>query len=180
MPLSELASSFMTFYKAGNLTALADIMESIRYVVSQDDIPPINELLQTGIVPYIINLLKPELYNEERLITETSWVATNIASRESEHVDYLVGLELIPRAMQLLDHPNQDVKENAIWILSNISGESLVYRDDMLKRKIVPKIENLFNTNAIVPALYSSICWLMSNLCRGKPYPNFYDVKCYY
>ena len=159
---------------------MPEILEGLRKAVSLDDTPPITELISTNVVPFIVDLLRPEFYQYEKLMVEASWIATNICSREPEHINCLVGLDIIPRAIGLLDHQNETVKENGLWILANLAGESLVYRDDILKRGVVARLEYLLNT--LPPATgpsetVATTVWLMANLCRGKPFPNFPDVR---
>jgi len=166
----------MGHYTSGNIDAMPDILEALRKAVSLDDTPPITELMKTAVVPYIVDLLRPDLYKYERLMIETSWIATNIVSRESEHVNYLVGLDIIPRAINLLEHPHETVRDNALWILANLSGESLMFRDDILKRGVVAKLEYLLNTTTGSSDCAATVVWLISNLCRGKPFPDFPSI----
>jgi len=167
----------MNLYTSGKTDTMPEILEALRKAVSLDDTPPITDLIKTGVVPYIIDLISPDFYQFEKVIIEASWIATNIVSRESEHVNYLVGLDIIPRAISLIEHPNDTARDNALWILANLAGESLTFRDDILKRGVVEKLEYLLNTNPGPASTNSTVVWLMSNLCRGKPYPNFPDVS---
>lgn len=173
IPITELAQAFMGHYTTGNINAMPDILEALRKAVSLDDAPPITELMKTTVVPYIVDLLRPDLYKYEKLMIEASWIAINIVSRESEHTNYLVGLDIIPRAISLLEHPHEAVRDNALWILANLSGESLMFRDDILKRGVVAKLEYLLSTTPGSSDTAVTVVWLMSNLCRGKPFPDF-------
>jgi len=167
----------MNLYTSGKTDNMPEILENLRKAVSLDDTPPITDLIKTNVVPYIIDLISPDFYKFERIIIEASWIATNIVSRESVHVNYLVGLDIIPRAINLIEHPNEIARDNALWILANLAGESLTYRDDILKRGVVAKLEYLLNTHTGPAATNPTVVWLMSNLCRGKPFPLFEEVK---
>ena len=85
-------------------------------------------------------------------------------------------LDATQKAIDLLDHVSEDVKDNAIWILANISGDSLTNRDTLLDIGIVPKLLEILDGNRYQPSFLAHVAWLMSNLCRGKPYPAFHKV----
>ena len=121
-------------------------------------------------------MLKPSFWEAEKLLIEVSWIVANIASREQEHVNFLVGLDVIPLAIDLFGHPNMDVKENALWIIANICGDSPVYRNVLLDVGIVPHLDTLFSCEGLPEAMVESMFWLISNLCRGNPYPDFSQV----
>lgn len=167
----------MQGFKTGNLPAVLSSLTKIRHFVSEDDSPPIDDLLRTQIVPYIIQLLKPEAYEEENILVEALWILVNIASRESDHVNYLVGNEIIPKILPLLEHSSFQVQENVIWILANICGESLVYRNEMLKNGFASKFDHFLKDFEGPESIVSCSAWLISNLCRGEPFPNFEEVK---
>ena len=148
----------------------------IRKKVSGDDDPPITELANTGVVPFLVALLKPEFYEVEKLVIETSWIVANIASRDAEHVEFLVSLEVMPLAIKLLEHPNMEIKNNALWILSNICGDANEYRKAVLEMGIVPQLEKLFIHKDLTEPIVEVIFWMIFNLCR-KPYPEFSEVS---
>ena len=167
----------MKNYNSGSLPGIVSILTKIRIAVSQDYAPPVDDLIRAQIVPYIIQLLKPTLFKEEDLITEALWIVANIASRESDHVNYLMGNDIVQKVLPLLEHPNFHVQENVIWILSNICGESLVYRDQVLKYGIADKIDKFLGKFEGPESIIVCMAWFISNLCRGEPYPAFNDVR---
>ena len=110
-------------------------------------------------------------------MAECAWIVANIASSKSCHVEYIVQLNAPQKAFALLDHVSDDVKDNAIWILANLAGDSFANRDMLLEMGITSKLNVLLNGNRYQPPLLSHMAWLMSNLCRGKPYPDFHKVN---
>ena len=70
-----------------------------------------------------------------------------------------------------MDHPNEDVMDNAVWILANFAGDSIEHRDLLIEKGIVEKIEGTLDGNSFQPVFIGHVAWLISNLCRGKPYP---------
>lgn len=60
-----------------------------------------------------------------------------------------------------------DVKEQVIWALGNISGDCIQYRDMILESGILDSIlEQLGNSSKL--SMLRNATWAVSNLCRGK------------
>lgn len=173
-PLQELADKFMEAFRSGDLTNLAIILKLIRRAVSFDESPPVAELMHTGIVPHIVELLSPSYYEEGSIITEASWIAANIASKEATHVNFLVSLEIISVALRLLSYPLKEVNENALYILANIAGESVGYRDAILQQGVADVLDVFAERAQFDTKTISNVSWLIANLCGiKKPYPPF-------
>jgi len=168
---NELAAAFVDCYKVQDLAKLTEIVQGIRKAISQNSNPPLDSLIATGIIPYIIKLLSYEYFSETHLLIECGWVLTNVASGSVKHVKYLIDSGLADAAIGLLDHPNEDVMDNAVWILANFAGDSIEHRDLLIEKGIVEKIEGTLDGNSFQPVFIGHVAWLISNLCRGKPYP---------
>jgi len=177
--MQDLSISFTNALESGDLDFLAEVAECLRKYISRSEAPPLLELINTRIVPQIIELLDPKFYHNEKLMYECSWIMTNIASGEQKYVQYLVDLDLIPKALNLFSHPSLQVKENALWILANIAGEDISYRDLLLERDIVMHVKNLLSglDDTVEENFLVQIAWLISDLVRGNPYPEFEQVN---
>jgi len=170
--ITELAASFHEYLNSRDIPKLITIVEELRRAISNNTSPPLDHLISTGIIPHIVGLLSYEFFDETKLLVECGWIIANIASGSVKHVAYLMKLEIVPVAVSLLDHPIEDVQDNGVWILSNVAGDSIENRDLLIEMGLVEKIENTLDGNSFQPVFIGHVSWLISNLCRGKPYPS--------
>jgi len=76
----------------------------------------------------------------------------------------------VPIFVQLLMSPNDDVREQAVWALGNIAGDSPECRDLVLTQGVLQPLLEQLNPNSKMSMLRNAT-WTLSNLCRGKPQP---------
>jgi importin subunit alpha-6/7 len=82
----------------------------------------------------------------------------------------------VPIFVRLLMSPNDDVREQAVWALGNIAGDSPPCRDLVLQAGAMQPLLNQLNQNSKVSMLRNAT-WTLSNFCRGKPQPDFELVR---
>jgi HEAT repeat protein len=82
----------------------------------------------------------------------------------------------VPIFVRLLMSPNDDVREQAVWALGNIAGDSPPCRDLVLQAGAMHPLLNQLHQNSKLSMLRNA-CWTLSNFCRGKPQPDFEMVK---
>ena len=156
-------------------------------------------MIALGIVPDVVRFLGPLPVSgvaaspaagavSPELQFEAAWVLTNIASGTSKHTKLVVACGAIPPLVQLLSSPTLEVRDQAVWTLGNIAGDSAACRDAVLKsgafqqllRLAAPylgtgSLSGTTRGTASGTALVAlrNIVWAISNLCRGKPAPDF-------
>lgn len=146
----------------------------IRRLLSVQKNPPISEIIKADLLPIFINFLKND--SEPQLQFEAAWVITNITSGTSEQTISVVKEGAVLPLIKLLSSPKDNLKEQSIWALGNIAGDSHSSRDFLLDVGILEPFLDQMNSPNRTSFLRNS-AWTLSNLCRGKPGPKTSYIK---
>lgn len=149
--------------------------------------PPIQEIIESGIVPRFVELLNPSFYDAFKDSTlsskcrfEAAWVLTNIASGTSDQTKYVVKLGSVPLLVKMLSENDDNLVDQCVWALGNIAGDTESLRDIILETGALDKIIELlkkYTSAGIHLKTTENLVWLLSNLNRGRnPFPKIENM----
>lgn len=167
-------SQLVAAVNSNDQTACVAAVREFRKLLSIEKNPPIQQVIDTGIIPRLVQLLG--CFEEETLQFEAAWTLTNVASGTTAHTQVIIQSGAIQAFIGLLGSPNAEVKEQAVWALGNIAGDSPAFRDYVIQANGVNGMLSVFQNGAKI-SMIRNATWSLSNLCRGKPQPNFEQIQ---
>jgi len=147
---------------------------ALRKLLSRvDPPPPLDEVLNEprGGAARLMELMKDPF--TEAIRFEAAWAVTNLASGKSHHTQQVINLGALPIFVAMCSEKSVKMRDQAVWALGNISGDSPELRDLVIAAgAVAPVLEHmqpLVSSRADIVYL-RNVAWALSNFCRGKPF----------
>ncbi|KAF2368437.1 Armadillo [Trinorchestia longiramus] len=156
--LKQLGSSDESTQLLGAKTA--------RERVSDAENDCVDRYVEAGILPLLLSLFDKDHIPE--LQFESLWAITNIAAGKNEHTKAVVDANGLPGILRLLSSSHEKVVLQAVWAVSNITGDNAAMRDHVVRAGVVPILNQLVYKYQTVEA-QRILSWTLSNLLRFKP-----------
>lgn len=165
----------------GNYLEILEYLKILRSLSTNKSYTPGKELLQSGIVRYLESYLSGE---REEIVVESVWIMCNIVSSKDVKTEFVFEGKIANKLFQLLDPRSLEIYYNVVWTLGNISGDNLESRNSLISLGIIEILVE--SANYLIPSSPTTsgmpyeilvalreTSWVMSNICRGKPYPAY-------
>lgn len=149
-------------------------MIGIRKILSIAENPPIQAVIDAGLIPKMIGYVKQMEYPQLQL--EATWALTNVASGTTIQCQSIIDKGGIPLFVELLKSSNMGIVEQAIWAIGNISSDCVFYRDTIIRSGGLVNLVEV-TKKLTDETLIKHCCWALSNLCRGSPLPKYDNIK---
>ena len=136
-------------------------LKRVRKILSIPDDPPIDAVIELGLIPVLLQCLSSHVTTEEQKL-EACWCFTNIASGTHKQTEY--ALQAAPYLIQFLGSSSSVFQEQAAWCLGNIAADD-EWRARLHSNGVVkPTLKLLDSKNTEV---LRTATWASTNLARG-------------
>uniref|UniRef100_A0AC34QFN8 Importin subunit alpha n=1 Tax=Panagrolaimus sp. JU765 TaxID=591449 RepID=A0AC34QFN8_9BILA len=146
---------------------LRQVFEHIRRLLSRGSNPPIDEVVNEGLVVALVQALG---VNDEKVQFEAAWGLTNVVSGTTKHTEAAVNAGATQALVNLIRASNsQKLVEQCFWAVANIMGDNAMFRDHAINCGVLEVLINYAdNLEQLNLTLVKTIAWVFSNVCRHK------------
>jgi importin subunit alpha-1 len=178
-PIMKTLQTLMKMLTDPDTTKQLNALIQLRKLLSADQdfqklLPMIDEIVNMGFLPILGSFLQRA--ENHTFQYEAAWVLTNIASGSSEHIEELMKTEAVHELVHWIDHPDDKVKDQCIWAVSNIAGDAPKHRDYVLALGALNQILKVVSETKQL-SIVRNAAWAILNLCKGKPKPDYKVVS---
>ncbi len=120
-----------------------------------------------GLTAPLVELLRSKV---EQICLDAAWALTNLAAGSHDAVPQMRAMKAHHHLLALLATGNDAVKEQALWVLGNIVGDSAEARDEMVGTELVERLAEIISAKTAKLTLLQVACWVISGVLKGRPF----------
>ena len=109
---------------------------------------------------------------------DAAWCITSITSSSTVPTSAMVKAGVFNAIISQLGTPNNDILNQLIWAIGNISGDIPELRDSVINAGFVQIIVGILQKPNVPLQIVQTATWTLSNFARGTPRPDFEAIKC--
>lgn len=151
---------------------LLDLLNFIKVLVSMN-ITYLDLIVTSGLVPVIVLYLN--LKFNEKVIEEAALILCNLASGSEICIEALCKHGGVEAFLIVLECDSDQIKENALWGLSNLIAHSKNCFESVVEQGVIKKIHKICKFQNSV-SLYETISWVLKNLAFMAELLNPYQI----
>lgn len=152
-------------------SSLVEGMKTLRMCLAEPHAPPIDAILDSGIMPLIVVYLDPAAPNSTaELLHEASWAMLNMLSGNDEQTTRATDAEgTVPAIIALLRNRSIPcrTREHAAWAIGNIAGTRADFRDELLNMDCFEVLVEFTTDCTLQRFSVENGLWAMCNLARS-------------
>uniref|UniRef100_A0A914Y5A2 Uncharacterized protein n=1 Tax=Panagrolaimus superbus TaxID=310955 RepID=A0A914Y5A2_9BILA len=164
LKIEELVKQLQSKYDETKINAVVEIRRMLSANLSDQRKPPIDEIIENGIVPILIEDLK---VSNEILRFEILWILTNIASGTFEQTKVIIDSGAVPLFLHFLHSTDHNIADQAAWLFGNIIADKTQFYNYCIEFGFIEEILK-FDFEKLRIKNLQTITWIMANLCRNK------------
>lgn len=150
-----------------SMETLRNVFEMIRRMLSRDKNPPIDEVVNEGLVVALVQALG---VTDRKVQYEAAWALTNVVSGTSRHTQAAVDAGATMALITLAGNTDdQSLVDQCIWAVANIMGDGPMFRNHAIECGVLELLTKCIeNLDKLEINLIRTLSWLCSNVCRHK------------
>ncbi|KAI5185958.1 hypothetical protein NEHOM01_1181 [Nematocida homosporus] len=177
--ISELAEKVTS----DDADKIVDAVTEFRRLLSATKVPPIDSIVENGLTPVFSKLIDANnpffatipKEKVKRIMHESAWVVTNIASGNSYQTEALIKCGCVTNLIKLMHIDDLELQDQAVWALGNISGDGEEARDLVIRGGVTEPLLGLIgmamNNRETFLGFLKNLIWALSNTNRGRNPP---------
>lgn len=140
-------------------------LNKLRRLLSAKGVTPIQQILDAGVLPRILELLKAPA--SPLLQLEAAWCITNITTGSEVQIMAVVNKGGLKLLAELLKSPHAKIRRQAVWALGNVAEESRRLRSAVMELGMLEGVVEVLS-EASDFALMKACMRCIVQLCKGN------------